>query len=547
MGVLTTGALVMVIAFTFSIRFMADGRVDLVGGIRLMALAVVPMLQYALPFAGGFAATMVYHRLASDNEASAAMSSGVGHRSLLVPALATGLLVGVGLIVLTHQTIPRFLRSMEETLTRDMTGIFVRTIERGESVRLGDWVIRADKVVRAGPDPTVGALERLRMGDVLALQLGNDGKPQGSLSASEVDVWLFEETASDEPASVAQFVFRGYTAEGDVDSFQGEHGASQRIRIPSAFVDDPKFLTHTELRALRQQPERLSKIDSLRRALALRLDQARLLRDVRDRLLSEGRVVLDRGDGERVILHASGLRPDGGNWLLLPPTAPGANRVDVHRPIRIANELSSGSVYIHSAATAYLRLETSGEDGSAPTGRAGLRLYATDVASTDDRLQSAPTIRERVTLTSLTTTAPDESQFMARSIGELEQAAIQERAQSDSVGMRALIIESHLRLKDRVERLQREILSKEQERAAYAFAGIATLLCGSIVALRRQHSMPLPVFLWSFFPALGAVITISAGGNLTQRAGYGGLALLWGGVVCLFGYTFLEYTRYRKH
>ena len=546
-GALTAGGLVVVIAFAVSIKFMADGRVDLAGGIRLMALAVIPMLQYALPFAGGFAATLAYHRLASDNEATAAMSSGVGHRSLLAPALGLGVALGVGLLILANVTIPRFLRDMEETVTRDLTGVFVRTIERGESVRLGDWIVHAERVVRAGPDPSVGALDRLRLVNVLAVQLDSGGKAQGSVGAAEVDVWLFDEESSEEPASVAQFVFRGYSAEGTADSFRGEQGASQRIRIPSAFVDDPKFFTYSELRELRERPERINKIDSLRRRLALRLDQARLLTDVRDRLVSEGRVVLDRGAGERVIVYASGIAPEGDRWTLIPPVASTPRAGATPRPIRIDNELESGSVYVHNAQSAYLTLETPGEEGAALNSRAGLRLTALNVATTDEQLRTAPTIRERVILTNLAPLLPDAQSALALSVRDLQKLAVEKQGQADAVNMRAPIFDAYRRLRDRVDSMQREITSKENERAAYSVASIATMLCGSIVALRRQYSLPLPVFLWSFFPALGAVITISAGGNLTHKAGPGGLVLLWGGVACLIGYTILEYTRYRRH
>ena len=52
-----------------------------------MGLAMVPMLQYVLPFAAGFGATLAYHRQTSENELTAAKASGVSHRALLMPAL----------------------------------------------------------------------------------------------------------------------------------------------------------------------------------------------------------------------------------------------------------------------------------------------------------------------------------------------------------------------------------------------------------------------------------------------------------------------------
>ena len=236
---------------------------------------------------------------------------------------------------------------------------------------------------------------------------------------------------------------------------------------------------------------------------------------------------------------------DGNRWALQPPTNPPGSAGA--RSIRIDNELESGSIYVHHARSAYLMLETPGEDGAAMTSRAGLRLVATDVATSDEQLRTAPTVRERVALTGLANAAPDDSSAMSLSVRDLQKLALLAQSRPDTVAMREPIVEAYRRLRDRVENMQREITSKENERAAYSVASIATMLCGSIVALRRQNSLPLPVFLWSFFPALGAVITISAGENLTHRAGPGGLVLLWGGVLCLIGYTVLEYARYRRH
>ena len=63
---LTTAVLVSVIAFGAAIKPLAR---NLLGGtdiLRYVALAAVPMLQYALPFSAGFGATLVMHRLATD-------------------------------------------------------------------------------------------------------------------------------------------------------------------------------------------------------------------------------------------------------------------------------------------------------------------------------------------------------------------------------------------------------------------------------------------------------------------------------------------------
>ncbi len=571
LGALSAGGLVTVMAFAITIKFLADGRVDLAGGLRLMSLAVVPMLQYALPFAGGFAATLAYHRFAADNESTAAMASGISHRAVVAPALLAGVLTGAALLALAHQVIPRFLRSMEETITSDLTGVFVRTIERGESVRLGAWILHASDIIRAGPDPSVGAIERLRLKRALAVQIGDDRQAQGSVAADELDIWLFEDDSADEPATVAQLVFRDYTAEGAVDFFRGQRGASQRIRIPSAFVDDPKFLTYSELTALRNHPERINRIDSLRRSLALTLARRDLLTDLHERLVSDGRAVLDRGEGERVVLWGSALRPDGNRWIIVPPTetgprklptGPNAAGVDAGggRAIRIENRLPSGTTFIHLARSASISLENPGDPTptstpttttSSPTtsssAPATLILTALDIATTDEQVRVAPTVREKISITTLSSTIPPENNYLALSVADLQDAARRAQGLEDSLSMRPALADGYRKLRDRTDSLGREVTSKQHERIAYSIASVFTILCGSIVALRRREALPLPVYLWSFFPALAAVITINAGQGLTRAAGPAGLIILWGGVALLAAYTLLEFQRFRAN
>jgi hypothetical protein len=55
------------------------------------------------------------------------------------------------------------------------------------------------------------------------------------------------------------------------------------------------------------------------------------------------------------------------------------------------------------------------------------------------------------------------------------------------------------------------------------------------------------VYLWSFFPALIAVITISAGQQASHQSGLWGLGLLWSGVGVLVVYAGVAFWSVRRH
>ena len=65
---LTTTVIVVVVAFGAAIKPLADSSLGSGSVVKYVALAMIPMLQFALPFSAGFAATLVLHRFAVDNE-----------------------------------------------------------------------------------------------------------------------------------------------------------------------------------------------------------------------------------------------------------------------------------------------------------------------------------------------------------------------------------------------------------------------------------------------------------------------------------------------
>ena len=146
---LTTAVLVATIAFAITIKPLADGKLSPDQALRFMFYAIPPMLAYATPFAAGFAATIAIHRMSSENEVTAVYASGVSHKKFLVPSLVAGLILGGAIYGLNDQVIPRFLKEMERMVTQDFAKIFVGSLQSGESARIGNNEIHADKVQRS--------------------------------------------------------------------------------------------------------------------------------------------------------------------------------------------------------------------------------------------------------------------------------------------------------------------------------------------------------------------------------------------------------------
>ncbi len=542
----TIAVVVAVIVFAAAIKPIADGNLDPLDAPKFMLLAIVPMLAYTLPFAGGFGTTLAFHRIAQDNETLAAHAGGISHRSVLMPAAMSGLVLSLALLALNEQVIPRFLRSMEEMVTRNLARVVVRSVEQGRAVEFGDGVIYAEAAQALGPDPASGAYERIAMRGVAFLELGEPQSDdsveiKAELFTSSATIWLFQGADLDDPTlgdgtvAVIRLDDSVLRREGDRTMVRVE----DRIEIgptflPGAFSNDPKFLTFGELRELPGNPERMEFIAWRKRELAYRLGEARAIDAIRASLRDSGQVRLETPLGQPIRVEGSDLEPEQGDWRV----APGEGGV-----IEVLQIRGGGRVHRWQTDRAILRANL-GRTREERRLEFELELEQARVVSGQDAVGQGE--RERLAFGSLTFAGVDPDELAEQPTEALLEdvdaqiAAMGERRGRPLIAARDDLVE-------RIARLKREILSKQHERLAMSVSCFVMVMTGAVVALRLRHATPLTVYLWSFFPALGALITINGGQQLVHRLGEAGLPLLWGGNVALALYTLIAYRGLARH
>ncbi len=528
---LTASILVTVIAFAAAIRPLADGKVGAVDALRFMGLAVVPMLQYALPFAAGFAATLTYHDFASDNEAMACSAGGISYKSMLGPAAFTGLALALVIYALTTTAIPRFFSQIEQLVARDIARILTTNIERGESVTLRDLTIHADAVANLGPDPDNGATDRLVLMGVVAVATDNHNNIEVDLTAKRADVWLFQSHKNLKPETRIYMQLteaHGKQAgAGAVDLSQHQLGPWS---MPSSIRDSIKTKTARELRELRENPDLRPAIDERRRELAASLTARLLVAELAEATARDNRLTLIAPDG-RIDLIAAGLQRDGERWAVIP--------LDQGEPIEIVRRSTDGEIRRQLARAASLTVSIDPQNAES-----AVELQLDNVRFTD-----APGEAERVsvTRTGLAIGMETPTPFFDQSSDELLDASddlVASAAGSPSISE----IESLAsRLRRLIGRTQREVVGHEQERIALALATLIMTILGAVLAIKLKNSLPLTVYLWSFFPALLALITISSGSNATTDNLIVGVIVIWSGVSALAIVTLREFTMLRRH
>ncbi len=572
----TTLALVVVISFAGAIRPLADGRLTFDQALLFMALLAVPMTQFALPFAAGFAATLSYHRFAADNEAMAAGASGLGHRTLLTPAAVVGLVLSLGLGVLSFELIPGVLREAQRMLVTDGTRLLVAQLNKGEAVRLsfgGSEAVELYADRAYDPEPAnaeTGAREVITLEGVLAVQSVREGEPLFT-AAERVFLFLFDDPTV-EDATLVQLVFQnasGNAADGQEGT--AEQIVTRRLRLPTEFSDDPKYLSWGGMREAIRTPRTMSKTDRDARVLEARLAERDALNAMRTTASGAGAIEFEvvGGGGEVVGVRAGRLdyeprvpEPDAelmktdperaerramrnrtDRWRLVPPAGAPEDRVAAVRVTPDGRRLG------HWAQAAYIEL-----DKDRPSASVGpFTLVLEDVYTFDGdapeggALTGSESSRTELTYTDLLPEGLDADRWSGERLRPLLREARREVRGEDpgDLGPRIGVVVDAI--ERRVEEQEREILSKRHERLAFSVTCLLMTLCGATIAMRMRESLPLPVYLWSFLPALGSIIAISAGQRITHRSGEIGLVLLWAGVIGLLGLLIYTYNKVARH
>lgn len=537
---ITTAVLVTVIAFAAAVQPLADGKLPPSVALKFMAMAVVPMLQYAVPFAAAFAATLTFHRMAQDNELPGAYAGGVAHHTLLVPILGSGLVLMGVLSGLHELVIPRVMRSMDRMVVVDAPRMVVNTINAGQPLEMDGWMIHADSVHRVGPDPRARAYETLLLKGLLATRIANSGAVEQELSAEHGWVWFRSGDDDGLPESVrtTEVVLQVENAvivapgEGvDVQSGRAQKSWSIRDRID----DNPKFLTAAELARVPENPDILSVIDQRRRNLAYHLAERATTARVASELGFAGKIELS--DGRRtIVVKASDVRWNGSAWRLSPPA--GAAQVEVtvlgeNRDPATARTLRAG------VAEFTTRL---GDDRYG--GELTLSLVLREVAILNRALGAAAEAKEQ-TFTGLVVPDSPLHALLAMSSEQL-------LARTDEInrGRRepdAFLQRPAEELRRRLVSIQREVTGQRHERLAMSAACFVMVAVGAVTAMHLGPATPLVVYLWAFFPALLSVITVRAGERMVQKFDTPGLLLLWSAIIGLAAYAVVTFVSVRRH
>jgi lipopolysaccharide export LptBFGC system permease protein LptF len=509
---LTAGVLVTVIAFGAAIKPLASGLLAPADIARYVGLAMVPMLQFALPFAAGFGATLVLHRLTTDNEVQAAALSGISYAKFLLPVVALGLTISALMLGLVHYIIPSFWVQMEKLATKDVTRILQASVDRGEAFAFGEYQIFAEDMSFLTPPAGTAVKARIFLRKVAAAQLDRDRRIATDVTAQSAIADIYEIKGND-------FLQIAMTDAVWFDSENNRLAGANRVQtrdpwlLPSSFRNETKFMSLPRLRDTRADPDSFHKVVEKRQTLASELQEREAWTGLEQAIARDGRLSLAGTErGYRYVILAERLRRgelfSGGGAPVL------VEEIDDAGPRRRI-EADRGE----------LLLVTGPEFGLS----FNLRLINCRITNLfDGQPQARPFEQSEHRIFDLAPAAAGDEP----SLHELSSSALLARArevEDDRVARAARELRGEL-----VE-LEDEIAARIAQRSAISSTGILLVMLGALLAMVMRSAQPLTIYLLAFMPSIAATLVIS-GGEQMMRDGEvaGGLVVMWSGNATLF-------------
>jgi lipopolysaccharide export LptBFGC system permease protein LptF len=519
----TTAILVTVVAFGAVIKPLADDSVLSAGqAMTFIALAIVPMLQYAIPFAAGFAGTLCLNRMARDNEILAMSVSGFSYQRILAPVLGLGVLLTIVMIVLTQIVAPIFNGMMARTIAGEGASMIRHAIDRGVPFEYQGLQLWAEHAF-IEDDPQTGANTRLVLQKMAAAQVDSSGQIISDVTASTAILDLYEVEGGTYLKLLMLDAISHDARSGDLRGFPRFEPA-QAIPIPGGEWENPRAMTIWRLRRFAEDPAMYPPVDLARRKLAQALDASALHEVLSAEMAKTGAVELTgRGADEPVTIRVTADVFDRGRMTNSDGT-----------PCEVSVSGSAGSTRHFSCGGASIRRAQ----------LAGLQGRSLDLVLQDAHVEVGGVVNRRGEiiigdLEPVGLALPDSS--------ELDLASAIEAGRADA-GSSPMI---KIQLRETLAKVD-QIKLESQARIARRYATSATvallLLLGAVAALLFRNAQPLNIYLLAFIPALFDLLLVNSGGHLIRGGDMvTGYAVMWSGNGLVVVLIVLLLTRLQRH
>lgn len=512
---ITAIILVIVIAFGAAIKpLSSDSLLTGWDTMKYLSLAIIPMLQFALPFAGAFAATICLHRMAQDNEFIAMAVSGQSYIRLLAPMALFGLVLTLSVAILAQSIIPVFIGKMAQAMTADLPRLLTNSIKQHTPFIQGDLVIWAENIFLDSNNND----DRMALDHVAVAKVENDGRAKMyfTASAAVIDIQRVDDQTSlfVETRDTTQWT-RGLEGAGVLRGAR-EGRLTHAIDLPSLTNQRLTALTRTELLQLREHPIEYHYVRDAVTNLQRTMIQNEFLHSLESTLQSVGSLTfVATVGGRKFIITSSGLV----GYSFESPISV--------ETIRLTGE---SSILSPQNATLILDYAANGEIES-------ITLQMKDVIVGIGEIGENQ--RGELVVPSL--------QVVGVQMPLLYGNESMEQLLTSADEVNAATVKSAVvNLRTHIAALDDHVAGRIGQRWAVSMLPLLAILLGSLLAIRNPDEMPLGVYAKVFVPTIAVLLLIFSGGHMIRDANQlVGFTVMWIGNVALVGLVLYEWLRLR--
>lgn len=532
---LTSGALAGIMSFGGLLRPLTEHGLDLGQVGKMLSYFMPAMTTYSLPIAALFAATMVYGRLAADNEVTACRATGIsmGILGLGLPALVFGMLVALLSLLLLCFVVPAFMLKAEKVVFTNVAQIVANAIEQNHQIKLSDAGREPVTIFAQGaqvlpPDPkypneqavvlrspTVVTYEPQSAADRAA---GLPRVPRDFMMVDEATAYISQSDETDEmtfTALLRKGVKFGRRLEGSMSA-----GIDQTIftaRHQSLVKENTRFMNVLRLKQLLARPQDSNRVRTVLADFVAGEQTQEFLRTLRETLAAETDEAWLATDSDAWIITRGAARMEARGNSLLIGGAPG-------RPIKV-REQRSGEEFRTLQAN-QLRVFVAPDNNRKMM---NVTLEFTDALSS---MAGTDTPRERFQL-SFSMQMPDEIARIPATRQPRDYATTQPTASALQRELRRSLVV-----------IGNTVTGELHARASFAVSCLVLVLVGCALGMMFKSGNFLTAFAVSVAPALACIALIITGQHTCENVPRDithafknnldlGLGLIWGGNVAV--------------
>jgi lipopolysaccharide export LptBFGC system permease protein LptF len=518
--VLATVALTLIMSLGSILRPVQEYGVGPAQVLDLMVYFLPITLTFVLPIAALFATTLIYGRLACDNELDACRASGIPLLPLVYPGLALAVIVAVANLLLSFYVMPAFVERAENSLKNDARQILFRNIQRK-----GYYLLPPDNIYRIYADNA--DLADNTLAGVVAVETANTGGIKKIITAQTAKITFNPHDKFNEVRITAHNSNQIDPAEGSCIGFEW---LSLSTEFGSLMGDNIKFKKIDEMKKIRANPILFDPVDKLARRTYARFTAELLAQQINETISAKNNQSF-RLHNDRLIVEfvAKNCSVRGDNQLLLTG--------DV---VVIEHPLSGLQIpRILRADKAILALEG---DELTPTLSLDIRNARWQTEQGIENILTRYIIRGLI----LPNTVTDRFKT-ADILKDITPKAI---SSALLAGPSHDLLKLQKDLNRKIARTFAQIKSETQSRLVFGVGCVTLIMIGIALGIVFKDGHLLTAFAASAIPALALITVIIMGKNIAENPdaqALSGITLMWAGLIVLSVLALFLYRRLLRH